>query len=122
MVFVNDGKNCVRDWLGGQVVGSPSHMAIGSSSTTAYSTDTALGSEINRTRRIFDSITRTDKYVELEMILPSTEPSGLMPITMREVGVFNGSPTGSMFTRRTFAGIEKNENIEYQTILSLKIL
>ena len=122
-MYSNVGKNMVKGYLGGTTgIGSPSYAALGSSSTASAVTDTALGSEWDRTRRTFDGRILTDKQVELEMILPSTAPSGLMPCNLTEVGIFAGSPTGSMFSRATFAPIEKNENVEFQSLITYRVI
>ncbi len=121
MVFVNVGKNLVRDWLGGLSVNPPLYMALGSVGTTATVDDTQLGSEIPETRRDLDSVsTSDDRLVEFEMILPSTVPSS-QPVNIREVALFDGSPTGSMYTHDTFTAVEKTQDVELQTIIGVRI-
>jgi len=122
-MFLNQGKNNIRDLLVGSfVIGSPSYAAVGSDGTNPVSTNTTLGSEINRTRRVFDSKnSAVTKQVEFEMILPSTEPSGIQPIFTREIGIFTGSPTGSIYSRSVFSEFEKTGDIEVQYIVAYRI-
>ena len=121
-MFVTGGKNIIRDWLSGGQVSRPTYAAIGSIVTTEAGSSTGLLYEIDRLRRPFDSLSIQNQQVEFEMIVPSTEPVGAMPIYFREIGIFNGSPTGSMFSRSAFAEIEKTEDIEFQTITAFRII
>jgi len=118
MVMTDTGKNLIRDWLAGQSPTPPSHIAVGSDSTAATDDDTSLGSEI--VRRAFDSTTYSDdRMVEFEMVLPTTVPSST--VHLKEMGVFNGSPTGDMFVRNTFADVEKTTDVEIQFIEGIRI-
>jgi len=121
-MFVKDGKNIIRDWLSGGQVNHPTYAAIGSIGTIEAGSSTGLLYEITAIRRPFDSLSIQDQQVEFEMIVPSTDPVGEMPIYFREIGIFNGSPTGSMFSRSAFAEIEKTEDIEFQTITAFRII
>jgi len=121
MVFTNIGKNLVRDWLGSKFPNPPLYMALGSVGDTATADDTQLGSEIPETRRGFDSInTSNDRMVEYEMILPSTVPSS-QPVQIREVGLFDSSSSGSMYTHDSFTAVEKTQDVELQTIIAVRI-
>ena len=129
MTFVNTGKNQIRNFLANEAPTTPrpAYMALGSVGSPIFtSTDNALRYEPDGARRTFDSDTGSsiDREVEFEMILPSTEPSGLMPITLREVELSSGSPanTGSVYTLSTTAGISKTTDVEIQTIVGVRIL
>lgn len=129
MVFVDSGKNQIRNFLADITPSTPrpAYMALGSVGSPIFtSTDNALRYEPDGSRRGFDSDTGSslDKQVEFEMILPSTEPSGEMPITLREVELSSGSPanTGSVYSLSTTAGITKTTDVEIQTIAGIRIL
>lgn len=118
-MFTNTGKNIIRDWLGSKFPNPPYFMALGSVGTTPTVSDTVLGSEI--IERNFDSInTNNDRLVEFEMILPSTSPT-TQPVNLREVGLFNGSPVGSMFSHNIFTTISKTTDVELQSIVAVRI-
>lgn len=119
-MLTNLGKNLIRDWMGSVFPNPPSYMALGSVSTAATVDDTALGSEIPETKLGFDSISKSDRMVEFEMILPSTAPSS-QPINIREVGLFDGSPIGSLYTHNTFTAVEKTEDVELQSIIGVRV-
>jgi hypothetical protein len=121
MVITNDGKRILVNFLGGNVNAYPSYMAMGSSATAPAVTDTALGSEFNDTRIGLDSFTSGDFYAELEMIVPSMEPN-TQPAVFREIGVFTGSPTGSMIMHSTFPNFTKTKDIELQNLVTFKII
>jgi len=112
------GKNLIREWLANNAPTPPAYTAVGSDSTIAGVDDTDLNGEF--ARRAFDSIdNNNNRLVEFEMVLPTTVPATTE--TLQEVGVFNGSPTGSIFTRNTFAAITKTTDVEVQFINSIRI-
>jgi len=121
MVVTNDGKRVLVKMLGGDVSSYPSYMAMGSSATTPAVTDTILGSEFADTRIGLNSFTSGDFYAEAEMIVPSTEPN-TQPAVFREIGVFTGSPTGSMMMHTTFPNFTKTQDIELQNLVTFKIV
>jgi hypothetical protein len=118
MTFTDVGKNMIREWLAGQCgsTAAPSFMSLGSSNITPTEADTTLSHE--NVRRGFDSFDRgVNKLVEYEMICPST----VGDFEAREMGIFNGSPTGSMFVRNIFATVNKTADVELQTIAGVRI-
>lgn len=121
MVVTNDGKRVLVKLLGGDISSYPQYMAMGSSTTTPAVTDTGLGSEFVDTRIALDSFTSGDFYAELEMIVPSTEPN-TQPAVFKEIGVFTGSPTGSMMMRTVFPAFTKTQDIELQNLVTFKIV
>lgn len=120
MVWTDVGTEIVINWLGGQGAGSPTHMAIGSDSTTVTVSDTTLGSEYESQRYAFDSVSSGTGFVEFESIIPSTKPTE-QPTYIREFGLFDASCSGSMFNRNTFTGFYKQDNVELQLIGRLNI-
>lgn len=127
MVYVNSGKNLIRDYLAGTINGSPSYMAMGSVGSPAFTVDnSALRYEVWETTRTFDSRRKSDREIELEMILPSTAAGGSAgsTVTLRELVISSGSPftAGSTFSLSTFFDISKTPDVEIQSIVSYKIL
>lgn len=127
MVYVNSGKNLIRDYLAGTITGSPSYMAMGSVGSPAFTVDnSALRYEVWETTRTFDSRRKSDREIELEMILPSTAAGGSAgsTVTLRELVISSGSPftAGSTFSLSTFFDISKTPDVEIQSIVSYKIL
>jgi len=120
MVFTDIGETVVRNFLGGQSPTAPTYMAIGSDSTTAMASDTTLGSEFESSRYSFDSITSGTGYVEFESVIPSTSPTE-QPTYIREIGLFDSSSSGSMFSRSNFTGFWKANNIELQTVVRVDV-
>ena len=120
MVVTNDGKRVLVNFLGGNVSTYPNYMAMGSDATAPAVTDTVLGSEFKTTRIGLDSFTSGDFYAELEMIVPSLTPSGTA--VFREIGVFTGSPTGSLMMHSTFPNFTKTQDIELQNLVTFKIV
>jgi len=123
MVWTDVGTEVVRNWLGNQAPGVPSHIGIGSDSTTAAVTDTSLGSEFTgQNRYAFESTASGTGYVEFESIIPATEPSE-QPTYIREMGLFDNATveTASLFNHNTFVGFNKTENAELQAVIRLNI-
>lgn len=120
MVVTNDGKRMLVKILGGDTT-RPQYMAMGSSATAPAVTDTALGSEFTQTRIALNSFTSGDFYAELEMIVPSTIPT-TQPNVFKEIGVFTGSPTGSMVMHTVFPNFTKTRDIELQNLVTFKIV
>ena len=119
-MFVTQGKEIVSQWLVGSSPPAPSYCSVGSTSTAVTLSDTALGSEYEITRRSFDTKTMPSKTsIEYEMILPSTT---LTSGYVREVGIFTGSPTGSIFNHSTFYQLEKTGDIEMQIITGYRVI
>jgi len=122
MVFTDDGIEVIRNWLGGQGPGSPTHIALGSDATTPTSADTTLGSEYESYRYNFDSVTSGAGYVEFEAVVPSTKPTE-QPAYIYEMGLFDDGTanTGSMFGRSDFTGFWKADNVELQAVVRINI-
>ena len=120
MVFTDIGINKIRDFLANANPAAPAYIHFGSDATIPTSGDTALGSVIDETQRALESTSTGDRFVTFEGLLPSTIPSS-QPIFVREIGVFDGSPTGSLWSHATFTGVEKTENLEMQGLYTIKI-
>ena len=117
MVFTNTGVQEIIDYLDGTGSTPPSHIGVGTDSTTADTEDTTLYTEVGN-RNSIDSTTSTSNSVTFSTLFLSTKLNGN---TLREVGVFNASTNGDMFARFTHAALVKTANIEIQYDVTLKV-
>lgn len=93
-----------KEFIAARMVGTPtemSHMAIGASSATAASGDTALGSELGRVALASDSSAgAVVTYV-------ANFPAGTGTGAVVEAGVFNAGSGGTMLCRTVFSVVNK---------------
>ena len=85
------------------------YIAVGTDDTTPTETDTTLGNEVLRKERQEYSRDDTNGKITVSMWILSTEANSN---DLKEVGVFDASSGGNMFSRNTFNTISKNNNIE----------
>jgi len=100
-LVVATGKNIIASRLLGNTTPTPSHMAIGSSSTAAATGQTALLGELGRVA--FDSTSRSSNvntYI-------ATFPAGTGTGAVQEAGIFNAGSSGDMLCRTTFSVVNK---------------
>lgn len=117
MVFTDAGANEIRDWLASTAgAAAPSYMAVGNDNTAETKADTVLVSEL--IRGAIDIITPSDKSVEFEWTLLSTQENGE---DIKEFGLFNAAASGDMFTRSTHTAVAKNSSIEIKYRLKLRV-
>ena len=111
MAYMNAGLNVIRDWMVGDSATAPVSIAIGTGSTSADVSQTALVGEVFKDA--FDSTSKSDRLAKFEMVLSTIEATGS---TVREIGMFNSTTgtSGTMFTRNTFAAVDKTSAIEIQ--------
>jgi hypothetical protein len=105
-LIVLDGRNLIRDLLGGNTNNNLSHFAIGTNGISTADSMSALQSEIFR-----NTITRFDfenNKLIINYFLASNEANGN---TIQEAGIFNAASGGTMYARVIQSAIEKNENI-----------
>jgi hypothetical protein len=95
------GKDVIASRLAGNTIAIPSYMAVGSSSTTAATSQTALGSELGRT--ILDSTTRTSNTIAYA----ATFGAGVGTGALTEAGIFNAVTSGNMLCRTVFSTVTK---------------
>lgn len=116
MVFTNVGKSLVVDFAcGNPNVAHPAYMKFGSDGTVPAITDTTLGSEIaGACVGLADTIVSAN-VSQSEYILPSTSPSST--VVLRELGIFTGSPTGSMIVHLAFPAFTKTNEVEMQNLV-----
>ena len=121
MVMTTIGKNLVRDFMAGDNVDAPTHMAIGDDDTAAAESDTTLGHELLRSA--FDSVDKVaSKKLQWEMILETTEGNGSGTETYDEVGILNAASGGDLAFRIAHDTLTKNNTIElrYQVVMEVK--
>ncbi len=100
-LVVATGKTVIASRLLGNTTPLPSHMAIGSSSTAAATSQTALLGELGRVA--FDSTSRSSNvntYI-------ATFPAGTGTGAVQEAGIFNAGSSGDMLCRTTFSVVNK---------------
>lgn len=78
-----------------------SHLAIGSSGTSATSSDLALGTETARDALL--STTVSDTTITYSAQIAAGDGTG----SVREAGIFNASSAGTMLCRTTFTEVTK---------------
>lgn len=78
-----------------------SHLAIGSSGTSASNSDTALGTET--ARDVLLSTTISDTTITYSAQIAAGDGTG----SVREAGIFNSASNGTMLCRTTFAELTK---------------
>jgi len=110
MVVVNDGRDEIRNKLK-EII---SQMKVGTDGTTPSKTDTALGNAVYT-----DSTSESDGGIgvaEFSIRLGSGDGNGN---TLKEVGTFDS--TGTLITRSTHAGIDKDSGFELLTEAKLEV-
>jgi hypothetical protein len=95
------GKDVIASRLVGNTIAIPSYMAVGSSSTAAATSQTALGSELGRA--ILDSTTRTSNTIAYAATFGAGTGTG----TLTEAGIFNAVTSGNMLCRTVFSTVTK---------------
>lgn len=93
-----------KTFIAARMVGTPtamSNMAVGSGSTAASASDTALGAELGRVALTSaTSATTVVTYV-------ATFGAGVGTGSVTEAGIFNASSSGTMLCRTVFSVINK---------------
>ncbi len=106
-LIVTAGKNWLAEYL---TAASPpanmSHIAIGTGTTDAQVTDTALQAEIGT--RVAATKSRQNNVGTWQATFAAGNGTG----AITEAGLFNAAAAGTMFSRRVFAVINKSDNDE----------
>ena len=100
-LVVTAGKNYVASRMEGTDSSVMSHMAIGTSDTTAAAGQTALGSESARTGLSSTTVTNN------EVVYVDSFPAGTGTGGIKEAGIFNASSGGTMLCRTVFSVVNK---------------
>ncbi|GAG58451.1 unnamed protein product [marine sediment metagenome] len=97
----------IAKWLASESAASPTHMALGTGSTAYSETNTALETEI--ARKVITTDISTSKQVEYILEILSTDTS-FHGSAFREVGAFNNSVGGTLFSRGIISSLTMNNN------------
>jgi hypothetical protein len=100
-VVVAVGKQIIAARLVGNTIAIPSHMAVGTDSTAAATSQTALGGELGRV--VLDSTTRVSNV----LTYVATFPAGTGTGALAEAAILNADTTGNMLCRTTFSVVNK---------------
>ena len=95
------GKDVIAARLLGNTIAVMSHMAVGSSSTAAATSQTALGGELGRVA--LDSSSRSANT----LTYVATFPAGTGTGSLAEAGILNAVSTGNLLCRTTFSAVSK---------------
>lgn len=102
-IVVNDGKDFVASRMKNTTDAAMSHMAIGTGSTAAAASDSALGSELAGSRTTLTSTTVTNN----DIVYVATFGAGTGTGAVTEAGIFNASSSGTMLCRTVFSVVNK---------------
>lgn len=108
-LFVTTGRSHIADQMSGKVQSQMSHMAVGTGTTAAAVTDTALQTELDRNP--LDSITQGIGVNANKVTYRCTWPAGDGTGALTEAGIFNAASGGVMLNRSVF-GVKNKEATE----------
>ena len=97
----------VREQIKQQISDDFTFVAVGTDGTSPSSSDTTLGNEVLRKER--QETTSGTDYRIVSMWINSVEANGN---DLQEVGTFNQSSNGNMWTRNTFSSLSKTDTVE----------
>lgn len=100
-LVVTTGKDYVASRMKDATATAMSHMAIGTGSTAAAASDTALGNQSARTTLTSTTVTDND------VVYVDTFPAGTGTGAITEAGIFNASSGGTMLCRTVFSVVNK---------------
>ena len=95
------GKDVISSRLVGNSLAVMSHMAVGSSTTPAATSQTALGTELGRVS--LDSTSRASNTITYVATFPAGTGTG----SITEAGILNAGSTGNMLCRTVFGVVTK---------------
>ena len=111
-LVVTAGKGFVVSRMKDTTATAMSHMAIGTSASSAAASDTGLGSESARVALTSSSVSgSTITYIAN---FPAGTPSSLTGLN--EAGIFNASSGGTMLCRTVFAGVVNKDTPDAMAI------
>ena len=100
-IFVTAGKGYVASRMKDATATAMSHMAIGSGSTAAAASDTALGNQLGRV-----ALTSTTVSAAVVTYVASF-PAGTGTGAVTEAGILNAASGGTMLCRTVFSVVNK---------------
>lgn len=118
MVTTKKSKENIANYLNNSSPTPPTHIAIGTSGTAANPEDTALGNEIARVAISSKEFLSPDVISFVGTINTNTANGQ----TIREIGLFNASTGGTMFSRVVIADLAKDNTFSIDITVVLRIL
>ena len=116
--FTNTGRNILCDLLNGDAAVAPTHSGWGTGSIAATVGDTALGTEVS-TREALVSATRSTLTITYIAQASNSYCNGY---TLRELGLFNASSSGTMFERIVLStGYSKIANYQFRGTVTVTV-
>lgn len=100
-LVVTTGKAYVASRMKDATATAMSHMAIGTGSTAAAASDTALGTEAARTTLTSQTVTAN------QIVYVDSFGAGVGTGAITEAGLFNASSGGTMLCRTVFSVVNK---------------
>jgi len=110
-------KNAIAQWLKDGTGNPPSYMAFGTDGTAYTVDDTALGAEVSR-NAVTTDITNDAKII-FTVELKSVDP--IIGSTVREIGLFNASSGGTLFTRYVISDLATTNTKEYRFTIDMEL-
>lgn len=102
-LVVSTGRDAIIERLDSSPsTGAPSHMAVGTGSTSPAAGNTALGTEIDR-----NALTSNTSSSGVLTMIGNWAAGDATNSAIAEAGVFNASSSGTMYSRATFTAINK---------------
>lgn len=116
MVLTTDAQELIASFLAGNSQTAPTHIAFGTNATAPNSEDATLTSEFNRIALTDTSL--SGREIQFTTIMTTVQGNGT---TFKELGLFNNSTGGTMFTRSVFVDIDKTSSFEIQATIILRV-
>lgn len=112
-MMLTAGLNAIRNFLYGDAITAPTHIAVGTGTTAVQASDTTLETEIlpdGSNRKAITSRTKPDdKKVRLQILITAAEANGQ---ALTEVGAINAASGGTLFNRIVYTAINKDPSFE----------
>ena len=112
-MIVDAWLNAMRDFIYGDAITAPTHMAVGTGTTPALASDTTLETEIypdGANRKAITSRTKPSaRKVRLQTLIAAGEANGN---ALTEVGVLNAATGGTLMNRVVHTAIHKDASFE----------
>lgn len=116
-MIMNVGLDLLRDWLAGDTVNDPTHMAVGTGTSNPLATETILVAET--VRKTFSAKTKQgDGNITYEMTLTTAEGNGT---NIAEGAIFNAASVGEMLNRLTFTPVAKTSAFELKIEIEVEV-
>lgn len=120
-LIVNSGLEYIVSRMKDATATAMSHMEVGTGSTAAAASDTALGAAVSGARVALDSTTIPDGTPDDDLVYVATFGAGTGTDALTEAGIFNAASAGTMLCRTVFSAVNKgaNDSLEITWTISL---